>query len=238
VFFVLLTVKVLFFRANFQVKQLQPALPHRFILNPGNPRNSLNLYQYVSSNPVRYRDSYGLYNDYGLALNLLEILSGSDGCGVEIRREEGVMGHEWIVGCGISMGWWPDQESVNPIDWLLTKKGVLERPDVFGDWEGDWYYKTEKRVDWYIEFGPAFGIPCRDADCFDICLCIHSFNENLITGRWGDYFSGGVYDLVLHFDEIYMPHFYRVCIEFYGDCRDFVHYVLQSCCLEKSEKIS
>lgn len=111
---------------------------------------SLNLYQYVLSNPIGHKDPYGLIGQIPFNPDAGSYDPRNDpakGCGITLRRRDKFKGHQWI-------------EINDPANDLHNSEGkIINRPEGYGFWPADGYGDP-----WGSEPGEVWGSHQDDPD--------------------------------------------------------------------------
>ena len=196
-----------------------PQKPNRF--NPVSQyQNNLNIYEYARSNAIIYTDLYGLW------------------CGVVVKQQnvhidedQGVinLGHTWIEGCGISMGWWPKKDNAGLLEWYVGTLGEIPPSDPHAR-PGDYYdviWTTRSKRKGNMKFGIKAGVSCKCVTCDDVCSCLKYIKKHTY-GIWG-MFSSKLFGHAIRDDE--------GGILYIGDCRTFADFAVSACCLKKNKPI-
>jgi hypothetical protein len=175
--------------------------------DPAQYVDSLNLYEYCKSSPIGHVD-----------------FSGSV-CGVIVQRARSMddsigsinLGHEWIE-------WWNYGYGKGSVGFWPNRGWVVLRPDpaagnMFVEIESTWEtlannsYETsfgKIRYEWnrYMRWGKGAGKKCKCVDCTDITSCLN----RVPNPGW------------------------RNC-SIVNNCRRFVDWALEGCCMKKGKKI-
>ncbi len=207
--------------------------------------DGVNSYVYVRNNPTVYVDSTGLVcgvTIYRQKFDGKYIAKG--GVAGDIDNDgtsdgDPTKGREWIEWNGGSFGWYPVEDG-DARGLYSGQEGYLQNPD---EKEGKiwtilqptaWDHSPNKS----IGHGPKAGISCECIDkCEDINECISSLLNKNIHGTWG---GGGLNAVLMAEGGICGqpgPAYENSETEFKinrGHCRDFVNYVLETCCLKKT----
>lgn len=150
-----------------------------------------NLYQYVHSNPIRYKDPTGLYAGVVAKLTYYPGPLGTN------------IGHEWLSWPHDSMGFWPNQ------GWVVLRPDPLDNDNsVPVCWQWDTKLKQgfgllQPKIKWGISKGKE----CRCANERDVLMCLMSVPDP----GWRSF-------------------------PIFNNCRRFVNWALNGCCLKKDKK--
>ncbi|MCK6456829.1 MAG: RHS repeat-associated core domain-containing protein [Phycisphaerae bacterium] len=133
--------------------------------------DTLNLYQYVRSSPLRWRDPFGLIPDI--------IIGRQD-------PHDGDLGHTWVEYPGGSMGWWPDGTG-NLIETYFTGvPGKVHNPDPKEGQRTDHTWKAEPSGE-PIKYGSGKGKTAEEATDEEIIEALEEAAKKWVEDADGEW---------------------------------------------------
>jgi len=168
--------------------------------------------RFTGRDPVNWQSEHYLF----VANSPTTFIDPAGQCGVKVHRIyfmriDGDWGHEWMEGCGITAGFWPNRHDpdYDKKAGVCGAGGYIESPDPHADDRPSKTWDTKKRHSGRLKFGPegVKGKCCKEATCSDVCACLR------------EVFTPGEADVT-----------YRLLG---SNCRTFMADALEACCLKK-----